>query len=393
MKKKEEPVGMSESSIRVLVVGPHPPPTGGIATVVRNVLSIDFGSNIETRLFDVREFKRPSNVVYRVLNRISSRLPPSGVWALVTRYLLCAFREALADYQPHVVHIHASHGYGFWSAAPMMQVAKAAGAKVIFHSHGSSMDVFYDGLSSSAQAYYRRCLARADLVIALSEAWYGWFSQFVTETQLDVLPNCIDWSKFQRGNPGRVAAPPKVLFVGVMFGARKGIHDLIAVVPQVLDVHPDARFVLVGSDDEEVEMTMQVDARTRAALDFTGNLDQEGVAQAYADATCFVLPAYHEGMPMVMLESMAAGAPNICTAINAIPEVITHEQNGLLLEPGDQDALAAHILRLLGDAAFREKIGEAGRDFIEERHNLARQQGWLSEIYTRITEGRGSRRS
>lgn len=383
---------MAESPIRVLVAGPHPPPTGGIATVVRNILSIDFGSEIETRLFDVREFDNPSHWFYRVINRLSSHLPPAGVWTFVTRYLLRSFRMALEEYRPHVVHIHASHGYGFWSAAPMMTLAKNAGAKVIFHSHGSSMDVFYDGLSSAAKAHYRRSLSRADLVIALSEEWHAWFSQFVPSSQLDVVANCIDWEKFQRGNPGREANPPKVLFIGVMFGKRKGIHDLIAIVPAVLDVHPDTRFVLVGSDDEDVEATMNVDARTRAALIFTGDLDQEGVANAYAEATCFVLPAYHEGMPMVMLESMAAGVPNVCSAINAIPEVIEHERNGLLLEPGDQAMLAKHILALVGDPRLRDELGEAARDFIEERHNLARQQGWLSEIYTRVAGGRGSRR-
>ncbi len=117
------------------------------------------------------------------------------------------------------------------------------------------------------------------------------------------------------------------------------------------------------------------------------------MAKAYAEATCFVLPAYHEGMPMVMLESMAAGVPNICTAINAIPEVIEHGRNGLLLEPGDQDALGEHILALLGNAALRDEPGEAARSSIEERHNFARQQGWLREICTRVADGRGSRRA
>ena len=95
---------------------------------------------------------------------------------------------------------------------------------------------------------------------------------------------------------------------------------------------------------------------------------------------------------MVMLESMATGVPTMCTAINAIPEVIEDERNGLLLAPGDQAALAKHILALLGNPELRDELGEASRDFIEERHNLARQKGWLSEIYTRVSDSRGSRR-
>ena len=138
---------------------------------------------------------------------------------------------------------------------------------------------------------------------------------------------------------------------------------------------------------------MQVDVRTRNAITFTGDLDPEGVCEAYADATCFVLPAYHEGMPMVMLEAMASGLPVVCSAINAIPEVIDHEVNGLLIEPGDQRALAGSILALLGDADLRLRLGEGARAHIEEHHNLARQKEWLFEIYRRVALGLGSRRT
>lgn len=384
---------VSEENIRVLIVGPHPPPTGGIATVVSNILCIEFGPQISTRLFDLHQFPRPRGILFRAINAISNKIPPTGVWTVLTFFLTRAFRRALEAERTGVVHIHASHGYGFWSAARLIHIAKQRGLRVIFHSHGSRMDVFYDRLSAPAQAYYRHCLRQTDLCIALSEAWYTWFSQFVQPEHLDVVPNCIDWRHFQRGNDGRAGIPPRILFIGVMFGRRKGIHDLIAVAPKILETHPDARFVLVGSDDEDVEANLEIDERTRAALDFTGDLNPDEVANAYAEATCFVLPAYHEGMPMVMLEAMAAGLPVICTAINAIPEVIEHDVNGLLIEPGDQSALAGHILDLLSDGPLRERLGEAARSHIEEHHNLARQEAWLSDIYRRVARGEGSRRS
>jgi|GEM_PF-6332113 len=86
---------------------------------------------------------------------------------------------------------------------------------------------------------------------------------------------------------------------------------------------------------------------------------------------------------------MAAGVPTIRTAIL---KVIEDERNGLLLAPGDQAALAKHILALLGDPELRDELGEAAGDFIEEQNNLARQKGWLSEIYTRVSDSRGCRR-
>jgi len=383
--------GEQSSPLRVLVAGPHPPPSGGIATVVRNILDMDFGGRIHTRLFDVRNFPRPRGRAFQLLNSVSARLPPAGERVLATRWLLDHFRGELDRELPDVVHVHASHGYGFWSGTRLVREAQERGCRAILHSHGSSMDLFYDGLSAGAQKLFRERLGRADLCITLSEGWRRWFSRFVPDERLDVVPNCIEWNRFQVGATGRRTAPPTVLFVGVMFARRKGLQDLIAVMPRILDEHPDARFVLVGGDDEKVEAGLSVDSRVRAAMDFTGDLTTEEVAHLYASATLLALPSYHEGMPMVLLESMASGLPVVCTGVNAIPEVVADGETGFLIEPGDRDALLARILRLLGDPALRERLGEAASRHIEAHHNLARQEEWLAEIYRRVVAGKGSR--
>jgi glycosyltransferase involved in cell wall biosynthesis len=370
--------------LEILVAGPHPPPSGGIATVVRSILGMDFGGRIRTRLFDVRNYPRPSGDLFRLANSLSARVPPRGERALAQRWLLRHFRRELERSPPDVVHVHASHGYGFWSGSRLVQAAREHGARTILHSHGSSMDVFYETLSPAAQARFRRCLDRPDLCITLSRGWRSWFSQFVPDERLALVPNCIDWKRFQAGNPGRRADPPTILFAGVMFAHRKGLRDLVAVAPRILDRHPGARFLLVGGDDEGFEAALSVDDRTRAALHFTGDLPAEELIQIYAESTVFVLPSYHEGMPMTMLESMASGLPVVCTSVNAIPEVVRDGGNGFLIRPGDRDALADRILRLLEDPNLRERMGEAARAHIEAHHSLARQQEWLGEIYEKL---------
>ncbi|MCZ7618469.1 MAG: glycosyltransferase family 4 protein [Myxococcota bacterium] len=367
--------------IRVLVVGPHPPPNGGIATVVRNLLQLRFDERFELRLFDVRRAAHPEGLVMRAANAVTARLPPRGRWALAGRLLASDFREALDREQPDVIHVHTSYGYGFWASTKLIRLAKARGIASILHFHASSMDEFYDAMGAFGRREFERAIRLADHWIALSRSWQRWYQPFVVPERLHVVPNCIDWNAFQTTEEREHADGPRILFVGMQFARRKGVHDLIAAVPRVLDEFPNARFLLVGEDDEGVETSIDVPPGVRAALEFVGNLGREEIIRAYHGATMLVLPAYREGMPMVMLEAMASGCPVICSAINAIPEVVEDGENGVLIRPGDPAGLADAMLRLLRDGELRERIGRRASEFIRRHHDVSVQQDLLETIY------------
>ena len=137
-----------------------------------------------------------------------------------------------------------------------------------------------------------------------------------------------------------------------------------------------------------MEAKLSVDEATRAALRFSGDLDSDAILEAYHSSSVFVLPSYHEGMPMVMLESMAAGLPAICSNVNEVPEVVEDGINGFLIEPGDREALGLRIIELLRDDALRRRLGEAARAFIREEHDFASQATRLDEIYRRAVSRR-----
>jgi glycosyltransferase involved in cell wall biosynthesis len=368
--------------LRVLVVGPHPPPTGGIATVVRNLLALRFRAPIETRLFDVA-VPLPAGAAFRVLQAASARLGPFALWGASVWWLLAAFRRRLAAERPDLVHVHTSSGDHFWASSLLVRAARRRGVPALLHLHASSMDEFHAGLGPLERVLFARFLRSATLCIALSERWGRWYARFVPPERLAVLPNCIEWKKFQLARAPRSQRRPQVLFVGLMYARRKGAHDVIAAAATVVAERPDVEFVLVGSDDEGVEAGLEVDAATRRALRFTGDLPPEAVRAAYHEASVFVLPSYREGMPMVMLEAMAAGLPVVCGNVNAIPEVVRDGVTGFLVEPGDREALARRILELLRDPALRERIGEAARAFIREHHDLSVQAERLEALYLR----------
>jgi glycosyltransferase involved in cell wall biosynthesis len=81
-------------------------------------------------------------------------------------------------------------------------------------------------------------------------------------------------------------------------------------------------------------------------------------------ADVFTLPSYVEGLPIALLEAMALGLPSISTNVYAIPEALKHEETGLLIEPGDSEALASSILELKGSEEARRRLAAAGREFV-----------------------------
>lgn len=83
-------------------------------------------------------------------------------------------------------------------------------------------------------------------------------------------------------------------------------------------------------------------------------------------ADTFALPSYVEGLPIALLEAMALGIPSISTNVYAIPEALKHRETGLLIEPGDSEALASSILELKGSEETRRRLALAGREFVME---------------------------
>lgn len=108
------------------------------------------------------------------------------------------------------------------------------------------------------------------------------------------------------------------------------------------------------------------------------------VPRLMAASDAFVMSSLWEGLGLVFLEAMATGLPVIGSRVSAIPEVVTDEVTGLLVEPGDPAALAAGIQRLLGDSGLRERLGSTGPEIVEERFTLDRMVEETLAVYAEV---------
>jgi glycosyltransferase involved in cell wall biosynthesis len=174
-----------------------------------------------------------------------------------------------------------------------------------------------------------------------------------------VLPNPI---------PDQLPRPasrerPRIISVGRL-AASKGFDQLITAFAQIADAHPDWELRIVGSGPWRGRLEEQV---RRLGLDERITLAPatKDVAGELAAASVFALSARHEGFGIVLLEAMAAGLPVVSTACPQGPrELLSHEYNALVTPPGDVEAFAGQLDRLLRDPALQRRLAHAGRRFV-----------------------------
>jgi colanic acid/amylovoran biosynthesis glycosyltransferase len=161
--------------------------------------------------------------------------------------------------------------------------------------------------------------------------------------------------------PDRGHAAPRILTVGRITAAKDPLTFITALGILLRAGH---RFTADIVGDGDLEGAVRDHARrleVSGRVVFRGLLRHEAVLRQYEAADIFVLSSLWEGCPNVVLEAMAHGLPVVATAVGGIPELVTDGDSGLLVPPGDPDALAAALARLLRDRTLRLAMGEAAR--------------------------------
>ena len=187
-----------------------------------------------------------------------------------------------------------------------------------------------------------------------------------------------------------------LLFLGNLT-RRKGAYDLIAAVEaaarQGVRAIADAcrrNEVTPGQRREHRAAHRRFPLRRRQSP--AGVVQGEEKRDALDEADCVALPSYAEGLPMAILEGMAAGLPAIATRIGSIPAMIDDGVEGFLVSTGDVEALAARICRLAQDAALRRRMGQAARRRVERDFSQRRWPGaGVSDLSSRPLNGKNVR--
>lgn len=250
-----------------------------------------------------------------------------------------------------IVHIHMSERGSVYRKLAIAKLAKRFGCKTFVHMHGAEFEPWYNSLTEKKKQSVRRGLNGVDVILILGEYWRPFISSLVEEKQkVKVLYNAV---AVPRENRYRTDARD-MLFLGVV-GERKGAYDLLAALETIDKELDDSHQLLIYGPNPDGDIVQRIEAhKLQHRARYMGWADPSQFDQLFSRIAVNVLPSYHEGLPMTILETMAYGIPNITTAVAAIPEAV-NDENGALLQPGDTEMLAAAILRLLQDPQLRKE--------------------------------------
>ena len=158
--------------------------------------------------------------------------------------------------------------------------------------------------------------------------------------------------------------------------SKKGFHNLLTAFSMVIQEYPNAQLILSGDGPEREHLELYaVTSGVGANITFTGKVTWYQMPKFLANVEIFVLPSIRDGrgnvdgLPTVLLEAMSSGAAVIASDIGGTSLVISDGENGLLVPPGDVQALAHAILRLITNKEMRVNMGQSARDSVLEKYN------------------------
>jgi len=270
---------------------------------------------------------------------------------------------ALLRGQVFLLHVHVASRASFWRKSGFFLLARCFGVPTILHLHGAEFAQFYEKeCGALRQRFIRYVFDGASRVVVLSEAWRLWVAGISRNRRIETIfnpvilpPAVTPWTERQPGS---------VLSLGRL-GKRKGTYDLLDAGARSGAAVGALKLMLGGDGEVEQARARAVALGTEAQLDLLGWVSGADRERYLGLATVYALPSYNEGLPMSILEAMAAGLPVLSTPVGGIPEAVTDGVEGYLVAPGDIDALAARLQQLLLEPGLASRMGAAARRKVE----------------------------
>jgi len=241
--------------------------------------------------------------------------------------------------------------------------------------------------------YETQLMNRSDALIAVSKYTVDELTDLygIEEEKIHVIYNGVDINKFKprpnrtelRREIGLEQKKKTVLFVGRLYH-RKGLETLLRSIPPVLQQFSDVTFAISGTGFKKKEESLRDLAKELDIEDyvsFLGYVPDEKLPDLYAASDMFVLPAIYENFPFAILEAQATALPVISTNVGGIPEFLVDNENGFLIDPGDQEQLTQRVLALLQNPKLAKEMGNRGRSLIEEKFAWRLITGQVIDLY------------
>lgn len=333
---------MSFAGIRVALVGPLPPPSGGMAILTQQLATVLCAERAQVSLVQTNAEYRPRWAGRIPVLRATFRLVPyiAAVWA--------------GTKHSNVVHIMANSGWAWHLfAAPAIWLAKLRGVPVVVNYHGGEAASF---LAKSHRLV--RCSMRwVEKLVVPSAFLQDVFARAGLPAM--VVPNIVDLTRFQP-RATRCGSSAHLIVtrnLELLYDNATALRAFQAVRIKF----PAARLTIAGSGPEEAALRkLAADLGLREAVHFSGRLDRDAMAALYASADVMLNPSLADNLPGSVLEALASGVPVVSTNVGGVPYMVQDGVTALLVPPATPSAMAAAVLAILQDNGLWQRLADAG---------------------------------
>ena len=350
--------------LRIVLVGPLPPPSGGMANQTRALAGLLAGEGALVTVVQTNAAYRPAWIGRVRGVRAGFRL------AAYARRLWRALHDA------DVAHVMANSGWSWHLvAAPALWLARLRRVPAVVHYHGGEAV----GFLARSGAVVRATMARAAAVVVPSRFLQEVFARHGIAAV--VIANVVDLARFHPRAPG-TRPGPRVLIARNL----ERIYDVATALRAFAVVRmavPDATLCIAGTGPERAALLRLRDELALGdAVEFCGRLEPEAMAERLRDARISLNPSLADNMPVSVLEAMASGVTVVSTRVGGVPFVVRDGVTGVLVAPGDAQAMAGAIVRLLSDEALAARLAEAACADAQQYAWPRLRQRWV-ETYAR----------
>jgi glycosyltransferase involved in cell wall biosynthesis len=347
---------------RVLLVGPLPPPSGGMANQTRQLQRLLREDGIDVGLVQTNRAYRPAWVGSVPGLRAVFRLVPY----LRELWVGCRGRPT--------VHVMANSGLAWYMlAAPAIAIAKRRGCHIIVNYRGGLAAEFLDRAASRVRAGLR------DTVLVVP-------SPFLQEVfarhgvRAQVIPNIVDTAIFRPGlATGSGASQRPHVIVARNLEPIYGIDLALRAVELLRQRWPHLRCSIAGSGPEEANLrALTRDLSLDDCVSFTGRLEVAGMVQLYQSADVVLNPVRADNTPNSVLEALACGVPVVSTRVGGLPHLVQHWESAVLVEPESPLALADGVSQVLADDGLRSRLVSGGHALVANFTWARVRDQWLA---------------
>jgi glycosyltransferase involved in cell wall biosynthesis len=334
----------SEKTLRVVIATPLGPKGQGGMDRLTDLIVETFDSRPDTGIHVVPLTTRGQRSIY--------------LGAFVFAHAMARFWFAARRGEVDLLHLNVAAGGSVYRKLILAQIARQSAIPYVVHLHGSRFHQFWASAGPRSRRAIEKLFAESEHTIVLGQFWERLVGDHLPKIRdkITILPNAtksVTSAEMPKGESVRIT------FLGQL-GERKGTFHLIEALARLKSLgHWSA--TIAGNGEVEKCRALADSLEIADRVKMPGWLDPAGVDELLRRTDIFVLPSTAENLPMAILESFAFGIAVVATPVGAVPEVIDHGRNGLIVPVGDVDALAAALRSLIEDPELRSRLGQAAR--------------------------------